>query len=87
MTNNYRDALSLLEGKLQFKLEEITATDLFYNDGDQRILQSFFKLIIPRGSSLTVVYIAEESYWVSFGSLTNNERHILDEWMNNLNVS
>jgi hypothetical protein len=85
MSKNYRESLHLLEGKLKFRVDEITATDLFYNDGDQRVLQSFFKLVLTReDSSVAVVFICETTYWVSFGSLTAAERTTLDEWMKNI---
>ena len=85
MSKNYRESLPLLDEKLNFRVEEITATDLFYNDGDQRVLQSFFKLVLTREDhSVAVVYISETTYWVSFGTLTPAERSTLDEWMKSI---
>ena len=82
MNVSYRTALPLLREKIKFELEEITSLDLFYNDGDSRVSQSFFKLLVSReGYSVTVVYIAEGSFWVSFGNLSDEERSILDEWI------
>jgi hypothetical protein len=77
MNSKYREALPLLYEQVTFDLEEITAVDLFYTDGDSRIRQSFFKLVFPKA----IVYIQEGSWWVSFGSLTDKESLAIHEWI------
>ena len=77
MNSKYREALPLLYEQVKFTLEEITALDLFYNDGDSRIRLSFFKLVFPKA----IVYIQEGSWWVSFGSLTDKESLAIHEWI------
>jgi hypothetical protein len=87
MNSKYREALPFLHDKLKFDLEEISATDLFYNDGDSRVLQSFFKLVLTRSNhSVAVVYIQEGTFWVSFGSLTDAEKTALQEWIHSLTI-
>ena len=80
MNAKYREALPLLLEKVKFDLEEITALDLFYNDGDPRVRQSFFKLVFPKA----IVYIQEGSWWVSFGTLTDKESLAIHEWIDEL---
>ena len=77
MNSKYREALPLLYEQVTFDLEEITAVDLFYTDGDSRVRQSFFKLVFPKA----IVYIQEGSWWVSFGSLTDKESLAIHEWI------
>ena len=77
MNAKYRDALPLLQEKVSVELEEISGTDLYYNDGDSRVSQSLFKLLFPNA----VVYIHEKGFWVSYGSLSNEEHKILNEWL------
>jgi hypothetical protein len=77
MNSKYREALPLLYERVAFTLEEITAVDLFYTDGDSRVRQSFFKLVFPKA----IVYIQEGSWWVSFGSLTDKESLAIHEWI------
>jgi len=77
MNSKYREALPLLYEQVTFALEEITAVDLFYTDGDSRVRQSFFKLVFPKA----IVYIQEGSWWVSFGSLTDKESLAIHEWI------
>ena len=83
MNTKYREALPLLKEKLSFTLEEISGTDLFYNDGDSHVLKSFFKLVFPKA----VVYISEKEYWISYGSLTEKESSLLKEWIDSIVVS
>ncbi len=80
MNSKYREALPFLLEKVKFDLEEITALDLFYNDGDPRVRQSFFKLVFPKA----IVYIQEGSWWVSFGTLTDKESLAIHEWIDEL---
>jgi hypothetical protein len=77
MNSKYRDALPLLQSKLQVQVEEITALDLFYTDGDSRVRNSFFKLIFPKA----VVYIYEGGLWISYGGLTNEESFAIHDWI------
>jgi hypothetical protein len=85
MNARYREALPLLHNILKFQLEEISSLDLFYTDGDPRVRESFFKLVISREkSSVTVVYIQEKTFWVSFGSLSEAQSQALDHWMQDL---
>jgi hypothetical protein len=77
MNAKYREALPLLYEKVKFQLEEITALDLFYNDGDARVRQSFFKLIFPNAT----VYIFHGGWWVSYGSLTDKESLAIHDWI------
>ena len=81
MSSKYRDALPDLKAKVSFEVEEITALDLFYNDGDFRVRNSFFKLVFPKA----VVYIQEGTWWVSFGSLTEKESLAIREWIDQIN--
>jgi hypothetical protein len=82
MNVNYREALPHLHKVLVFHLEEISAVDLFYNDGDSRVRESLFKLVLPRENhSVAVVYIQEGSFWVSFGSLTERETQAIHDWI------
>jgi len=84
MNAKYREALPHLHEELKFRLEEITATDLYYNDGDYRVRQSFFKLVLPREGSVAVVYIQEGNFWVSFGSLTESESQAIRDWIGSI---
>jgi hypothetical protein len=87
MNSHYREALPQLHEVLKFNLEEIHAVDLYYNDGDPRVRESFFKLVIPRGrdrSSIAVVYIQEGTFWVSFGELTETESKTIRHWIKNI---
>lgn len=77
MNSKYREALPLLKQQIAFEVEDITALDLFYNDGDARVRNSFFKLVFSR----TVVYIFEGGWWVSYGSLTDKESLAIHEWI------
>ncbi len=77
MNAKYREALPLLYEKVNFQLEEITALDLFYTDGDARVRQSFFKLIFPNAT----VYIFHGGWWVSYGSLTDKESLAIHDWI------
>lgn len=82
MNTKYRNALPLLQSQVAFEVEEITALDMFYNDGDARVAQSLFKLVLTREKqSVTVVYIQEKTYWVSFGSLHPIEEDHLRTWL------
>lgn len=80
MNTKYRDALPLLQSKLQFQVEEISALDLFYTDGDSRVSKSFFKLVFPKA----VVYMYEGGYWISYGSLTKEESLAIHDWIEDL---
>ena len=77
MNAKYREALPLLHDKVKFDLEEITALDLFYTDGDARVRQSFFKLVFPKAT----VYIYQGGWWISYGSLTDKESLAIHEWI------
>lgn len=77
MNSKYRDALPLLKAKVSFQVEEISALDLFYTDGDSRVMKSFFKLLFPKA----VVYIFEGGWWVSYGSLTDKESLAIHDWI------
>jgi hypothetical protein len=82
MNSKYRDALPELKAKVSFKVEEISGVDLFYNDGDSRVRNSFFKLVFTRENhSVCVVYIQEGSWWVSYGSLTDKESLAIHDWI------
>ena len=83
MSKKYSDALPLLQAKISFRLEKISALDLFYTDGDERVRKSFFKLIFPKA----VVYIYEGGWWVSFGSLTDKESLAIHDWIDELCAS
>lgn len=79
MNAKLRDALPTLHEQLPFHLEEISGADIYYNDGDSRVLQSFFKLVFPKA----VAYIGDKTFWVSFGFLTESELNTLRKWMEN----
>lgn len=83
MDIKYREALYLLEEKLKFQVNTITPLDVFYNDGDIRVRDGFFRLIFTREKDkTTVVYIYEGGFWVSYGELTEEERRIIQTWIN-----
>jgi hypothetical protein len=79
MNSKYREALPLLKEKISFEVEDITSLDLFYNDGDSRVMKSFFKLVLPKA----VAYIYEGGFWVSYGCLSEKESLTLYEWIKN----
>lgn len=82
MNSKYRNALPLLKQHIVFEVEELSALDLFYNDGDSRVMKSFFKLLFKRENhSVAVVYIYEGGWWVSYGSLTDKESLAIHEWI------
>ena len=85
-SKKYREALPLLQKKIQFQLEEITPLDLYYNDGDAHVLKSFFKLVFTRqNNSVSVVFIYEGGWWVSHGLLTDNESLAIHDWIDERN--
>lgn len=85
MNSKYREALPHLYKVLQCSLEEISALDLFYNDGDSRVRDSFFKLVLSRENhSIAVVYIQEGGFWLSLGSLTQDESQAIRDWLANI---
>ena len=78
----YRDALPHLQKKIQFQVEEVTALDLYYNDGDSRVLNSFFKLVFSRkNNSVSVVFIYEGGSYISHGYLTDEESLAIHDWI------
>lgn len=80
MNRKYRDALPLLASKITFQVEELSALDLFYNDGDSRVVKSYFKLVFPKA----VVYIYEGGWWVSYGHLEDKESLAIHDWIDEL---
>lgn len=80
MNSKYREALPDLKAKVSFEVEDISALDLFYNDGDFRVRNSFFKLVFPTA----VVYIQEGAWWVSYGRLEDKESLAIHEWIDSL---
>lgn len=79
-SKKYREAIPLLKEKISFEVEEITAVDVFYNDGDSRVRNSFFKLIFPKA----IVYIYEYGWWISYGGLTDKESLAIHDWIDEL---
>jgi hypothetical protein len=82
LPKKYREALPLLAAKVRFQVEEVSALDLFYTDGDARVSRSFFKLRFPGA----VVYIYEGGWWVSYGSLSDKESLAVHDWIDERNL-
>lgn len=71
----YRKVFEELQTQFNFTIHDVEATDIYYNDGDSRVRQSYFKLVfsqqIDRISS--IVFIYPNGWCVSWGSLSDKE--------------
>lgn len=86
MQAKYREALSTLETQIKFTVHEISATDMYYSDGDDRVRKSMFKLVFSHENDRisAIVYIYPHGWWVSWGTLTDKESLAIHDWIDEL---
>ena len=82
----YREAFVELQKQFQFGIHDVEATDIYYNDGDSRILQSYFKLIFSHANDKisSIVFIYPHGWCVSWGSLTDKESLAIHDLIDSL---
>lgn len=77
MENHIYSSLPALARDLQFRVEKITANDLNKSVAAGSIL----KLFVHRTTIEIPVYIYRSADYTSLGTLTEEERRILDSWL------
>jgi len=72
-------SLASLAKELEFSVEKVTPLDVYYTDGTAQ--GSFLKLKIHTKESITTVYLYESGKYVSTGTLSEEDRRILEDWI------
>lgn len=73
------EGLPSLANDLQFQVEKVTGTDHYYTDG--LAVGSFLKIVIHRRNQTIPIYFYRSGDYSVLGTLTEEERCILDGWL------
>lgn len=73
------EGLPSLANELQFQVEKISGTDYYYTDG--LAVGSFLKILLHRSKIIIPIYFYRSGDYTALGTLTEEERSILDGWL------